>query len=156
MEGNDGDPIEGQVEVLTESATKRNIRMRKNVNGGALDYVPTPNEQALLTVLLDPYHRMASVTRQCELAGVRRETYYRAFKNEAFVDYYREMLNGLIKAQGGQLINIGIREARKGSFPHWKVLLEMGGFYNGDKKDINVDGEIVYTMRFVDPDDVDD
>lgn len=149
----DGEISREIIEPVVEIVTRRDKTRGKKIGETALDYVPSTTEQMLLDVLLDPYHRMASVSRQCELAGVSRMAYYRAFQNMAFVDYYRTLLTDMIKAQGGQLINIGIREARKGSFPHWKVLMEMGGFYNGDKKDVNVDADVQISVRFVDPDD---
>lgn len=116
------------------------------------EYVPTPTEQRLLEVALDPFHRFASVTKQCELADISRTHYYRMFNNRDFVRFYNDRLIDLIKAQGGQLVNVAIKEARKGSFPHLKLLLEMGGLYV-DKKMVEHGGEMGVIVRFVDPDD---
>lgn len=115
------------------------------------EYVPSPTEHRLLEVALDPFHRLASVSKQCELAGISRAHYYRLFNNREFVKYYNERLIDLIRAQSGQLVNIAVREARKGSFPHLKVLLEMGGLY-AEKKTVEHEGEVGMTVRFVDPD----
>lgn len=138
---------EGALSVVTQRDKRGSGKVVELVPG----YVPTQNEQRLLDIMLDPFHRMSSVTRQCELAGVSRMAYYRALQNPDFMRYYRDALYDLIKANAGQLINIGIREARKGSFPHWKVLLEMGGLHN-DKKVVEHEGEQTMKVVFVDPD----
>lgn len=145
---NGGDERMGEDEGALSIVTRRDIRDVSEVVPG---YIPSQNEQALLDVLLDPYHRMSSVTRQCELAGVSRMAYYRALKNQDFMRYYRDALYDLVKAHSGQLINIGIREARKGSYPHWKSLMEMGGFLQ-DKRLIEHEGELVMKVTFEAPD----
>lgn len=114
-------------------------------------YKPTLKEQDLLNILLDPFHRMSSITKICEMAGVSRQTYHNMFRKPEFQAFYRAALLETVKQYGGQLVNIGIREARKGSFPHWKVLMEMGGLYN-EKRTVEHDGEVTYNVRFADPD----
>lgn len=115
------------------------------------NYTPTPKELDLLNILLDPYHRMSSITKICEMACVSRHTYYDMFRKPEFQVYYRAALLETIKQYGGQLVNIGLREARKGSFPHWKVLMEMGGLYN-EKRTLEHEGEQTMRVVFVDPD----
>lgn len=146
MADHDGDVIEPEIEIVSNVSDRGRSVTRKEIN----TFIPTDTEQKLLDVLLDPFHRLASVTKQCELAGVHRKSYYRAFENPQFVDYYRNMITNVIKAQGGQLVNIAIREARKGSYQHWKALMEMGGFYNEKGKD-DVNANLAISVRFVDP-----
>lgn len=146
MADHDGDVIEPEIELVTINNKESRVSSRKHVG----QFIPTDVEQRLLDVLLDPFHRLSSVTKQCELANVSRQAYYRAFKNDAFVTYYRDSLTDLIKAQGGQLVNIAIREARKGSYQHWKALMEMGGFYNEKGRD-DVNANLAISVRFVDP-----
>ncbi|MNW61554.1 hypothetical protein D3C74_396230 [compost metagenome] len=47
---------------------------------------PTRSEQALLEALLNPEHRIKSVTDVCKIAKVDRTTYYRAFAKPEFVE----------------------------------------------------------------------
>lgn len=115
------------------------------------NYVPTLKEQDLLNVLLDPFHRMSSITKICQIANVSRQTYHTMFRKPEFQLFYRQALLETVKQYGGQLINIGIREARKGSFPHWKVLMEMGGFHN-DKRVTEHEGEVTMKVSFISPD----
>lgn len=141
---------QGEVTVI-HSGNRQRAPVTSAVLADPLNqYFPTPKEHDLLTILLDPYHRMSSVTKICEMAQVSRKTYYEMFRKPEFQAYYRHALLETIKQYGGQLVNIGIREARKGSFPHWKVLMEMGGFYN-EKKTLEHDGEVTMSVRFVDP-----
>lgn len=135
-----------------------NIMANKRTNSNSSkdiveEWVPTAGQQKLIKVMMDPYHRMSSVTRICELAGVSRDTYYSAMKDERFASFYRDQVLGDIKAKAGQLINMGIREARKGGqagFGYWKELLKMGGLTEGDKAlEVNMNGPV--TIRFADP-----
>lgn len=137
----------GEENVLSVVTERNSRRLSENIG----TFVPSPTESKLLETMLDPYHRMTSVSRQCEIAGVSRAAYYRAFKNPDFVAYYKDALYDLIKAQSAQLVNIGIREARKGSFPHWKVLMEMSGFYQ-EKGRTELDGNVTIKVSFADPD----
>lgn len=113
-------------------------------------YMPTPREADLLAILTDPYHRMSSVRNICERAGISRTTYFNMLKKPGFMDYYRARIKLMVKEIGGQLVNLGIREARKGSFQHWKVLMEMAELHS-DKKETEHTGELVINVRFADP-----
>lgn len=121
------------------------------------DFIPTGKQQALLDVLLDPYHRMASVIRVCEIAGVSRNFYYECLKDPGYVAYYDKECNYLLRGKRGQLLNLAIREARKGGtagFGYWKELAKMEGLIQDDKVQHEHSGEI--TVRFADPDDEDE
>lgn len=148
----DGDQDESGVEVIpprTTSAVTRGYRKRTEVSPA---YIPSPTEQRMLDVALDPYHRFASVSKQCEIAGISRAHYYRLLQNPDFKRYYNDRLIDLIHAQGGQLVNIAVKEARKGSFPHLKLLLEMGGLYAETKK-VEHEHAGEFVVRFESPDD---
>ena len=92
-------------------------------------YKPTVAELRLLNVLLNPDHRLKSVTEICSLAPCTRKVYYYAFKKEKFVDYYiKESKQMISKAYAG-IINASIRQALRGDATHAKMLLNMTGDY---------------------------
>jgi hypothetical protein len=102
-------------------------------------YSPTPGEQKLLDVLMDPESRVLTVTARCEKAGVDRTVYYDAFKKPGFVRLYRDMCVSLISQNLGPIIRAFEKEAMKGSYNHGKVLLEMAGLYT-EKKEVSGPG----------------
>lgn len=105
---------------------------KPNSNKPLQKYTPPPKAMKLIETMLDPAHRMANVSRICEIAGVSRKYYYLCFDDERFVDFYHKAVFNGLKQYSAQLINIGIREARKGGTagaPYWKVLLEMAELY---------------------------
>ncbi|MED0739010.1 phBC6A51 family helix-turn-helix protein [Aneurinibacillus thermoaerophilus] len=89
----------------------------------------TKKEKMLLEVLLDPANRMKTVAEICRLVPCDRKIYYRAFKNPAFVEEYRQMSTELAQRHLSQVMNAFVKEAVRGSFQHGKVLLEMAGVY---------------------------
>lgn len=92
-------------------------------------YNPTPSEEKLLEVLLNPRNRMKSITDICKIAEISRTTYYEAFSKPEFVEHYNKRAVELVKQQVAPVINAFVAEAKRGSFQHGKVLLEMGGVY---------------------------
>jgi hypothetical protein len=152
---NMGENGNGELTVLHKDNMERSPVSQAILADPLNRYIPTPKEQDLLNILLDPFHRMSSITKICEMAKVSRHTYYVMYRKPEFQAYYRAMLIETVKQYGGQLVNIGIREARKGSFPHWKVLMEMGGLYN-EKKTVEHEGETTMRIVFEDPDSADD
>jgi hypothetical protein len=116
------------------------------------NYIPTKKEEALLRVLLDPFHRMSTVSQICKLAPCSRDFYYSVMKKPEFAVYYRQVCIDLTKQRAGQLINIGFREARKGGsqgLGYWKELMKMSGLLEDDKVKVEHTGEML--IRFVDP-----
>jgi hypothetical protein len=93
------------------------------------EYRPTVAEKRLLEILLNPEHRLKSVTEICGLAKCDRHIYYTAFEKEAFVDYYTKQSKALIKKAHSGIINASIRQALRGDFAHTKLLLTMTGDY---------------------------
>jgi hypothetical protein len=94
------------------------------------DYKPTEKEKNLLEVLLNPENRMKSITDICKLAKCSRPVYYEAFTKDGFVELYKRSSQDLVKQSVAPVLNTFIREAKRGSFQHGKVLLEMAGVYS--------------------------
>lgn len=109
-------------------------------------YEPTKAEEKLLEVLANPESRQLNVTEICQLASISRDTYYKAFAKPEFLETNRQLGLDLIKQQISPLINIGITEAKKGSFQHWKVLMEMGDMYT-EKKKIDLDATVTAKLE---------
>ena len=97
-------------------------------------YKPTPSEEKLLEVLLNPQHRMKSITDICKIAEISRTTYYEAFSKPQFVEIYKQRSIELVKQQVAPVINAFVQEAKRGSFQHGKVLLEMADLYSEKKQ----------------------
>lgn len=111
--------------------------MSRNGKQNQTDYNPTRGEKKLLDILLDPIHRTKTVTTICELAEVSRDVYYTAFKKPDFVGYYNDRCLDIVKLSLGPVVNAFISEAKRGSYTHGKVLLEMAGLYT-EKKNVQL------------------
>jgi hypothetical protein len=104
------------------------------------EYIPTEKENNLLQVLLNPEHRMKSITDICKIANCSRQTYYESFAKPGFKQLYENKSKELIKQSVGPVVNTFIREAQRGSFQHGKVILEMAGMYV-EKQKTEITGE---------------
>jgi hypothetical protein len=93
------------------------------------EYRPTAAEKRLLEVLLDPDHRLKSITEICGVAKCDRHIYYTAFNKPAFLDYYTKESKALIRKAHSGIINASIRQALRGDATHTKMLLTMTGDY---------------------------
>jgi predicted DNA-binding transcriptional regulator AlpA len=100
-------------------------------------YYPTPAEIKLLEVLLLPDNAKLNVTEKCNLAGISRTLYYELMKKPEFMRLCKDTALDLVKSEIMSLMQIGIKEAKDGSFQHWKILLEMIGMHT-DKQDLQV------------------
>jgi hypothetical protein len=105
------------------------------------EYRPTTAEQKLLEVLLTPECRNLSKTEICKRAGISRQTYYKTFKKPAFVAYYETQARDLVREAVGPVVNAFVQEAKKGSYPHGKVVLEMAGLY-AEPKNVNLNATL--------------
>ena len=144
------DKGKGDDETMTDTDRAKAPKVSKAIE----DYIPDGIEQKMLEVLLDPCHRMASVKKQCELMGISRQTYYTRMKNKEFMDYYIHMCRENMRQRAGELMNIGIREARKGgpgAFQYWKEIAKMIGIVDNDKMNVEVEGDMEITVRFAAP-----
>ena len=89
------------------------------------EYEPTNAEKKLLSILFNPEHRFASITKTCELAGVSRNSYYDAFDKPEFVGYYKKKARDIVDQAVMPVINTFKKMAIAGSFQHGKALLDM-------------------------------
>lgn len=108
---------------------KKSKKLRKTGKQKVTKYKPTIPQQRLLEVLLNPEHRLKSITEICNIAKVERMTYYRAFKNEDFCKYFDRESSALIRKAKASIINASIRAAQRGEAAHTKLLLTMTGDY---------------------------
>jgi len=108
---------------------KKSKKHTKKTPQKSTTYRPTLAEKRLLEVLLDPDHRLKSVTDICGVAKCDRHVYYTAFNKPAFVDYYTKESKALIKKAHSGIINASIRQALQGDAAHTKILLTMAGDY---------------------------
>jgi hypothetical protein len=93
----------------------------------------------LLDVMLNPENRHAEVQEICNLAGISKPTYFRAFYKPQFREYYNSLLraNWQIKAQEMMcaVYTFGVSNARCAA--DRRLFLEMTGVVQ-DKKEINI------------------
>jgi hypothetical protein len=96
--------------------------------------------------MLNPESIGTSIVELCKTAGVSRDIYYDAIKKPEFMKLYQETVISVIKNESYPLIKAGLREAKRGSFQHWKVLLEMAGLYT-EKQIVDVGDNVVTLSR---------
>lgn len=92
-------------------------------------YQPTLAQKKLLEVLLNPEHRLKTITEICNIADIERVTYYRSFENENFCKLFEKESKALIRKAKAAIINSSIRQAVRGDAAHTKLLLTMSGDY---------------------------
>lgn len=98
-------------------------------------------EERILEVLLDPECINMTVTDRCKVIGISRNTYYTHMNKPAFNAYCKTLVRSTIQSEVMPLLNAALREAKKGSFHHFKLLMEMGQFHT-DEKNLNIDGNM--------------
>jgi hypothetical protein len=96
-------------------------------------YRPTLAEEKLLEVMLNPEHRLKTVTVICDIAKINRKIFYRAFEKPGFCEIYDKESKALVRKAKAPIINACIRQAVRGDATHAKMLLSMDGIYAGDK-----------------------
>jgi hypothetical protein len=103
-------------------------------------YIPTPKEEALLQVLLDPEHIGKSICDKCEIAGVSRTVYYTAMQKPDFLEYYREVSLLALASSTADLLNASQKWAmeEKGHYDR-KMLLQILDIYK-DKTQTELTG----------------
>lgn len=106
------------------------------------EYEPTTAEEKLLQVLANPENIGLTITDICNLADVSRKTYYEAFKKPEFVALHDKLCKDLVKQSLTPIVNAFITEAKKGSYNHGKILLEMGGLYTNKQEIDNINTNI--------------
>lgn len=118
-----------------------------------VEYRPTKAESAILEALLNPANRLKTITELCDMLGITTRTYQRAFKKREFLELYNEMSMDMVRQHVGPVINAFLKEAKRGSFQHGKVLLEMAGVYSETTKHelTGADGKPLFEVVVVKP-----
>lgn len=98
------------------------------------EYCPTPKEEILLEVLINPEYRMKSVTEICRIAKCDRSTYYDAFSKPGFVELYKSKSMDIVRQAVAPVLNAFVREALRGSFKHGKLILDMAGLVTEEQQ----------------------
>lgn len=88
----------------------------------------------LLEVLINPEHRMKSVTDICRIAKCDRSTYYDAFAKPGFVELYKSKSMDIVKQSVAPVLNAFVREALRGSYQHGKLILNMAGLITEEQQ----------------------
>jgi hypothetical protein len=104
------------------------------------EYEPTTAEKKLLEVLLNPENAGKSITEKCKIADISRTHYYDIMHKPEFLELCNVTAIDLIKGELMPLMAAAIKEAKNGSFQHFKILMEMHGLYR-EKSDINVNAD---------------
>lgn len=117
-----------------------------------MKYTPTDKEQSVLNVMMNPEYHGLTVKEKCELAKVSTRTWYNYMDNPAFMRLYRELMLKEVAMDARAMIRVATNEAMKGSFQHFKMLMEMSGLYANrleiDKREthIYIEGKSVDNM----------
>lgn len=92
---------------------------------------PTLTEagEKLLNVMVDPQRRTWSVSKICRAAGISRDSFYRLFKNQDFIQLYFERCKIACVSWAHPVINAMANAAINGDVAAGKILLEMAGMY---------------------------
>lgn len=83
----------------------------------------------LLDVVVDPANRTLSITKQCERAGISRDSYYRLWKQPEFQIAYRELCQTTCLSQALSAMQALCKQAAFGDTAAIKMVLEMAGIY---------------------------
>jgi len=84
----------------------------------------------LLKVLINPENQDKSVTEICSIAGIGRQTYYRAMKDEIFQNALEKAHKDLLSISLLPITHQIVKRAKKESFQDRKMVLEILGIYN--------------------------
>lgn len=100
----------------------------------------------------------STITDLCEQAGVSRDMYYTAIKDEEFVSALFQTTSGKIYKSIPKIMDKVVQQAERGSFPHQKMLFEMMKIYQGvPQQQINVDNRsVTFEVKLTEGDSMDD
>jgi hypothetical protein len=114
-----------------------NELLRRNYNiTSEDDYIPSPSEEKLLQVRLDPENIGKNITDLCQTAGISRQTYYSAMQKPEFVELLNRLRIKALQDYIADVIDASYRTATTcGSrgFQDRKMLLEMAGLYRSEQ-----------------------
>jgi len=83
----------------------------------------------LLEIVTRPECRTMTITKQCELAGISRVTYYSLFKDDNFKRTYAELCKTMLLAGAAPASQALNAQAAMGDTAAIKILLELAGIY---------------------------
>lgn len=107
-----------------------NELIRNDSNTDIDKYKPTPAEEKILEVCLNPNNIGKTVTEKMSIAGVCRETWYKAFRKPGFVNLINETAVDLVKEKVADILAASVEAATKGGvrgYQDRRMLLEMFG-----------------------------
>lgn len=114
-----------------------NELLRRNYNiTGEDDYIPSPSEEKLLQVRLDPENIGKNITDLCQTAGISRQTYYEAIKKQGFVNLLNKLRLESLRNYISDVIDASFKTATTcGSrgYQDRKMLLELAGLYRPEQ-----------------------
>ena len=93
-------------------------------------YMPTPAEEKLLSVLLNPDNLGLSVVEKCQLAKISRTTYYEIMKRPEFAKLQNNLAVSLIRDKISDVLQATVNSAIKGGsrgYQDRRMLLELYG-----------------------------
>ena len=105
------------------------LRCNDNMTDGDR-YTPTPAEEKLLEVLLNPENLGKTVTEKCNLAKIARNTYYDIMKKPEFVKLQNNLAINLIRDKVSDVLQASVKCATTSGargFQDRRMLLEMFG-----------------------------
>jgi len=83
----------------------------------------------LLEVVTRPECRTMTITKQCELAGISRGTYYNLFRDDNFKKAYTELCQIMLLAGAAPASQALMANAAMGNNDAIKMILEMAAIY---------------------------
>lgn len=83
----------------------------------------------LLEIVTRPECRTMSITKQCELAGISRGTYYNLFRDPNFQKTYTELCKTMLLSGVASSSQALIAQGAMGDTAAIKMILELAGIY---------------------------
>lgn len=114
----------------------------------------TPHERKTVEVMIDPANTMLTVKSKIELIGCNTDTYYAIMNRPHMKEIVKKMVYEIIMHNATQMVNSAVKSAKKGSFPHFKTLMEMGQLHSDTKK-VELEATVEHIVTFATDDDID-
>ncbi|MGE5415877.1 MAG: hypothetical protein ACM3UZ_03800 [Acidobacteriota bacterium] len=124
---------------------KSNTQVSKDLEIISIKHELTPAQYKLLQVVVTPEVRTMSVVDQCQLADISRDTYYRSFKDERFINAYLEGCRVLLLTYAAPVLASVGESGARGDTAAAKMVLEMLGFYR-PTANLNIGSDTASTM----------
>jgi len=93
------------------------------------EYAPTTAARKLLEVRLDPANRLKSISEQCRMADISRDSWYRLMEDDAYIEWEKGEAVKRLGRFAAPLLMTYVNEGLRGSKQHADVLLDMLGIY---------------------------